>query len=88
MDRVDDAVLGKEPELIAPFLRVAFCVLGVVIIDEVGVEDVVLEGRVKLCVAPVIGKRHFGGLDSVVFEVTSRTEKDGSRQGGKDGGVK
>lgn len=33
VDRVDDAVLGEEPELIAPFLRVAFAVLGVVVVD-------------------------------------------------------
>lgn len=64
VDRVDDAVLGKEPELIAPLLRVAFSVLCVVVVNQVSIEDVILESRMKFCVAPVVGERHLGGSES------------------------
>lgn len=59
MDRVDDAVLRKEPELITPLFWVAILICGVVVIHQVRVEDVVLEGRVQSAVAEELRQRHF-----------------------------
>lgn len=58
MDGIDNAVLGEEPELIAPFLRISIRVLGIVVVDKMGVSDVRLEGRVERSVTEEGGKTH------------------------------
>lgn len=48
MDGVDDAVLREEPHFVAPFFGLAgLRVRRVVVVDEVGVEDVGVEGGVE-----------------------------------------
>ena len=43
-----DAIGGKEPHLIAPFLGCAVCGLSCVVVDQMCVFDVFVEGRVKV----------------------------------------
>lgn len=47
MDGVDYPVLREEPHLVSPFLGVAVGVLSVIVVYEVGVSDVSVEGRVQ-----------------------------------------
>lgn len=60
MDRVDDTVLREKPKLIAPLVRVAVLVHGVVIIDKVLIEDVVCEGWMEGRVHQEIWETHRG----------------------------
>ena len=47
MNGIYNAVLREEPHLVAPLLRIAIFILGVVVVDEVGIANVLVEGRVK-----------------------------------------
>ena len=46
VDGIDNAVLREEPQFIAPFGGIAVFVGGVVVVDEVEVADVSIEGRI------------------------------------------
>lgn len=46
---IDDSVLGEEPHFIPPFLGVALSILGVVVVDQMEIFKVFVEG---------IGGRH------------------------------
>lgn len=51
VDGVYDAVLGEEPHFVSPLFGLArLGVLGVVVVDEVGVSYVLFERRVERCV--------------------------------------
>ena len=62
MNGVDDAVFGKEPDFVAPFFWVTVCVCGVVVVDEMGVEDIILEGRMERSVCLISWQRHYDYL--------------------------
>lgn len=51
-----DAVVGKEPHLIAPFLGCAVFGLSCVVVDQVDVLDVGVEGWVEVGVCEEGGK--------------------------------
>lgn len=65
VDGIDDTIFGKEPHLITPLLRLAVFTLGVIIVDEVLVPNVLIERRVQRSIREVLWERHvaFGEVD-------------------------
>ena len=51
-----DAVVGEEPHLIAPFLGCAVFGLSCVVVDQMSVFDVGVEGRIEVGVGEEGGK--------------------------------
>lgn len=58
VDGIVDLVLGEEPHFVTPLFRVAICILGVIVIDQVCVPDVPVEGRVERRVRQKLGQGH------------------------------
>ena len=47
MDCVDYTIVGEAPEFVSPLLGIAVGVLRMVVVDEVRIANVLVEGRVK-----------------------------------------
>lgn len=69
VDGIVDLVLGEEPHFVPPLFRVAICVLGVIVIDQVCVPDVPVEGRVERRIRQKLGQGHRdNGVGGTAFE--------------------
>lgn len=58
MDGIVDLVLGEEPHFVSPLFRVAICILGVIVIDQVCVPDVPVKSRVERRIRQKLGQGH------------------------------
>lgn len=58
VDSVVDLVLGEKPHFVPPLFRVAICILGVIVIDEMRVPDVLVERRVERRIRQKLGQGH------------------------------
>lgn len=56
MDGVDYTIRRKTPKFVAPFLGVALAILRVVVVDEMRVENVLVEGRIKSGIGEKVGE--------------------------------
>lgn len=58
VDGIVDLVLGEEPHLVPPLLRVSVRVLGIVVIYQVRVADILVKIRVERRVCSKFGQGH------------------------------